>query len=131
MFYEIKKIDLWSAIKISFVINAVIGLAIGLLIGFAIAFLIGVVGRFAPAESSELSNLPFGVFGGFFLGMVYAIILAIFNGVILTSVAVILYNLFSGWLGGIKVDCQAVEPKIGQPTMTIATSTNQPPDGQV
>jgi hypothetical protein len=131
MFYEIKKIDLWSAIKISFVINACIGLVVGLLIGFAIAFFIGIVGRLAPAESAELSNLPFGVLGGFFLGMVYAIILAIFNGIILTSIAVILYNLFSGWLGGIKIESQAVEPEIGQPTMTIATSANQQPDGQV
>jgi predicted membrane-bound spermidine synthase len=131
MYYELKKIDLWSAIKVSFVINAVIGLVIGVLIGLVFACIVSFVGHMVPSDSSELANIPFGALGGFFVGMIYALILAIFNGVILTSIVVVLYNVFAGWLGGIKLDCRAVEPEIGQPTMTIAANPDQQTGGQV
>jgi hypothetical protein len=131
MRYELKKIDLWSAIKISFMINAIIGLAIGLLIGAFFALIFGVLGNMAPSDSRDLVNIPLGPLGGFFFGMAYAVIIAVFNGIIMTSIAVILYNLFSGWLGGIKIEACAVEPEIGQPTMTIASDTNQQPREQV
>jgi hypothetical protein len=130
MHYELKKIDLWSAIKISFMINAIIGLAIGFLIGAFFALIFGILGNMAPSESPELVNIPLGPLGGFFFGMVYAVIIAVFNGIIMTSIAVILYNLFAGWLGGIKVDVGPVESEIGQPIMTIASNTNQQPDRQ-
>lgn len=129
MRYELKKIDLWSAIKISFMINALIGLGIGLLIGAFFALIFGLLGNMAPSESSELANIPLGPLGGFFFGMVYAIIIAVFNGIIMTSIAVILYNLFAGWLGGIRIEAKAVESEIGQPTMTIALNANKQTEG--
>jgi predicted membrane-bound spermidine synthase len=130
MYYELKKIDLWSAIKVSFVINAVIGLVIGFLIGLVFAFIVSFVGQMVPSDTPELANLPFGALGGFFVGMIYAMILAIFNGIILTSIVVILYNLFSGWLGGVRIDCRAVEPEDTKPVLTIASPSNQQPGTQ-
>jgi hypothetical protein len=89
MLYELKKIDLWSAIKISFMINALIGLGIGLLIGAFFALIFGLLGDAASLESAEIVNLPLGPLGGFMLGMVYALInIAVFNGIIMTSIAV-------------------------------------------
>jgi hypothetical protein len=131
MQYELKKIDFWSALKISFMINAVIGLVIGLLIGVFFAVVFGILGHMTPYDSPGLRAFPMGPLGGFLFGMIYAVIIAVFNGIIMTSVAVILYNLFAGWLGGIKIDVGSVEPIIDQPTMTIATGSPSQTDGQV
>lgn len=127
MQYELKKIDLWSAIKVSFFINALIGLTIGLLIGIFFGFIFGALSHL---NNIDMPSFPLGPFGGLFLGIAYGVVMAVFNGIILTSITVILYNLFSTWLGGIKVDVSAVEPEIGQPIMTIASNSNQQKEGQ-
>jgi predicted membrane-bound spermidine synthase len=130
MDYELKKIDLWSAIKISFMVNAVIGLVIGLLIGFVFAFIVSFVSQMVPADGPDMASIPFGPLGGFFIGLIYALFIAVVNGIIVTSVIVIMYNLFAGWVGGLKLEFQPVAPELIAPTMTIAGSeqTGKPAD---
>jgi hypothetical protein len=122
MNYELKKIDLWSAIKISFMINAVIGLVIGLLIGFVFAFIIAFVGQMMPADSPDIGSIPFGPLGGFFIGLIYALFIAVINGIVITGIIVILYNLFTGWVGGFKFNFQPIDSEPIKPTMTLANS---------
>jgi hypothetical protein len=130
MYYELKKIDLWSAIKISFMINAIIGLVIGFFIGLVFTFLIGIVGHMVPSDTSDFGALPFGAMGGFMIGIIYALMIAILNGVVLTGIAVVLYNLFSGWLGGIKVDFQSDESPEIRPIMPAASGQAPPSTAQ-
>ena len=126
MNYEIKKIDLWSAIKISFLINGIVGLAIGLLIGLVFAFIISFVSQMVPSDNPELANIPFGPLGGFFIGLIYALFIAVGNGIIITGIFVMLYNLFAGWIGGFKIEVEQIQPEPIKPTMTLA---EKQPDG--
>jgi len=106
MNFELKKIDFFSAIKISFLVNAVIGLLIGLFIGFIMMLFMGLAQNFMPYDRMDIGGPDFGamgMFGGMFIGLLYAVIIAVGNGIILTGIVVLLYNLFAGWLGGIKL----------------------------
>lgn len=122
MVYELKKIDLFGAIKISFFINAVLGLLLGLFIGMFVAFFLGIIGQLMPYDQMNWNgpNLgAFGIFGGFIIGLFYAVFIAVFNGVILTGIVVLLFNLFAGWLGGIKLTFNEI-PAVVKPIMTLA-----------
>jgi NhaP-type Na+/H+ or K+/H+ antiporter len=130
MNFELKKIDVFSAIKISFFINLILGLLIGLFIGFFMAFFISMFNQFNEVNQfgGGFNPAAFGIFGGFFLGFVYAIFIAVINGVVLTGLFVLLYNLFAGWLGGIKVHFAEIPSGVkAQPIMTQASATAPPP----
>ena len=127
MILELKKIDVLSAIKISFIINAIIGLLVGLLLGSIMALFMGFVGQFAPTgDMGYDSDFPgaIGIFGGIFMGLVYAVFIAVGNGVILTGIIALLYNLIAGWVGGIKIDFKENTLSRVQPTATIVQPSN-------
>ncbi|MCD6163752.1 MAG: hypothetical protein J7K40_15230 [candidate division Zixibacteria bacterium] len=127
MVFELKKIDVLSAIKVSFIINAIIGLLVGLLIGSVMAFIMSLASQFIPAGDMGYGNdFPgtVGIFGGIFMGLVYAIFIAVGNGVILTGIITLLYNLIAGWVGGIKLNFNETDLKQVQPSATIAQSSN-------
>jgi len=129
MKYEIKKIDLWSAIKISFIAHACIGLVIGVLIGLFIALISGFIGSMMPAEAEmDFPAMALSPVAGFAIGIIYAVFLSVFNGIIITGIAVLLYNLLAGWLGGIKLEIESGQSESLDPTMTIADKI--PPGGQ-
>jgi len=120
MLWELKKIDLVSALKVSFIINAIIGVIVGLLVGFTMAFIFSLAGQFGN-DFGGFDPAAMGIFGGFFLGFVYALFIAIGNGIILTSIFVFLYNLIAGWVGGVKLhfkDAQLVQASAPQPSET-------------
>jgi predicted membrane-bound spermidine synthase len=129
MNFELKKIDFFSAIKISFLVHAVIGLVIGLLIGFFMMIFIGLFQNLMPTNQMDFGGPDFGAFGilgGFFIGMLYAVIIAVVNGIILTGIVVLLYNLFAGWLGGIKFKLEGSALEViasPQPTPPPVTNT--------
>jgi hypothetical protein len=121
MQFELKKIDLFSAIKISFIVNAVLGLAIGLFAGAILAFFTGFINQMMAI--SPLSP-QFGALGGLFLGLFYAVFLSVVNGVIITGIVVLLYNLIADWIGGIKLDLFSISGTQTNP----ATSVTPPSD---
>ena len=126
MTFELKKIDLFSAIKISFLINALVGLIIGLLFGSIMGFFMGIAGQMMPYDQMgwEGPGLgAFGLFGGLLLGLLYAIFIAVGNGVILTGIVILLYNLFAGWLGGIKLNLNEVPNDPIKSEATLAKSS--------
>lgn len=124
MQFELKKIDLFSAIKISFIVNAVLGLAIGLFAGAILAFVMGFINQIMPYEQISPLSPQFGALGGLFLGLFYAVFLSVVNGVIITGIVVLLYNLIAGWIGGIKLDMFSVSGIQIKP----ATSVTPPSD---
>ncbi|OQX90937.1 MAG: hypothetical protein B6D58_09195 [candidate division Zixibacteria bacterium 4484_95] len=123
MQFELKKIDLFSAIKISFIVNAVLGLAIGLFAGAILAFFMGFINQMMPYEQTFPLTPQFGFLGGFFLSLFYAVFLSVINGVIITGIVVLLYNLIAGWVGGIKLNMLTISTiETKQPTVLSQSS---------
>ena len=102
--HEIRRVDVWSVVKISFVLSLVAGLLMGFFYWFFMMAFMQVIGSLGGA--SELVDLPVnpaavgGV--GFFMVFFIAILTAVFYSLISAIVAV-LYNLVAGWAGGIRV----------------------------
>ncbi len=110
MEFEIKKINTWSAVKVSFVVYGVLGLIVGIFYGLFIFSLGNLLGSFANEELAPFTGMFTSFAGGFFftiiMGFFLAFIMAVVYGVIVTTIIVWLYNLFSKWTGGIKVNLE-------------------------
>ncbi len=104
---EIKKINLWSAVKISFIIYAVLGFIIGIFYGLFIFSLGGLLGSLTDRDITPLTGMFSSFVGGFFftilMGFFIAFIMAVVYGIIITTLFVWLYNWLSKWTGGFKV----------------------------
>ncbi|MCI0532214.1 MAG: DUF3566 domain-containing protein [candidate division Zixibacteria bacterium] len=115
MNYEIKRIDLWSAIKISFIVNGVLGFGLGLVIGLLAAAATELLAPFMAMGGSELQEVGSGstaasiivtpFFVAFFMAVIY--------GVIVTGIFVVLYNLIAKLSGGVKVSINKNELEAG------------------
>ena len=127
MNFELKKIDLFSAIKISFCINAIIGIFVGLLMGLSLAFMFGLIDQFAQT-GRNFDPPPFGMFGGFFIGILYAVLIVVLNGIIVPCIVVLLYNLFAGWLGGIKFYFKEIPSGVAAQPITAQANVTPPLD---
>jgi len=104
MNFELKKIDVWSCIKISFILYGILGLIIGIFYAIFFAFLGGIFNTFGGREFGSLGGLfsgVVGVFMVFFLALFYAVIGAIF-----TAVFVWLYNVIARAAGGIRFNLE-------------------------
>ncbi len=110
MEFEIKKINTWSAIKISFVVYGVLGFLVGIFYGVFIFSLGSLLGSLANEDFGPFSGMFTSPAGGFFftliMGFFLAFVMAVVYGVIVTAIIVWLYNLFSKWTGGIKVNLE-------------------------
>lgn len=107
MEFEIKRINTWSAVKVSFVVYGVLGFLVGLFYGLFIFSLGGLLGSLGNTELAPFTGMFTSFVGGFFftliMGLFVAFVMAVVYGVIVTALMVWLYNLFSKWTGGIKV----------------------------
>jgi hypothetical protein len=122
MMFELKRIDFFSAIKVSFLVHLVIGLLVGIFIGSILAFIFSFLSQFMPYDQTGLGGPPLGAlgaFGGIFMVIFYALFISIVNGIIVTAVVVLLYNLFAGWVGGIKFNLKEAPVNI-KPAATYA-----------
>lgn len=106
MIYEFKKIDLWSAIKVCFLLSLVIGLIIGIFSSIIFTIIFSLPGQLCDYDSfsgSGFNPAAFGIFGGILIGVLYGFIFVVINGIITPLITVFLYNLIAGWVGGFKV----------------------------
>lgn len=107
MTYEIKRIDVWSAVKIAFILCGIFGL----LAGFLYAIMLTMVGGFLSQMGGEFGNLQgvtgvVGILVAFFLALFYAVI-----GAVGTAIFAWIYNLLARGLGGIKFNLEQERPQ--------------------
>jgi hypothetical protein len=99
MMYEIKRIDVWSCVKIAFILFGILGL----LFGIAYAMLLSALLGFFSQMGGEFQSLggtftgALGIFMIFFLAIFYAVI-----GALVTAILSWLYNLLARGLGGVR-----------------------------
>ena len=124
MNYEIKKLNVWSVAKVSFVLGGVLGFCAGLFVWmFA-----GLISSLPVTELSEpeamegLSSL--GAMMPFVLAVFYAVMLMITNG-ILSAV----YNLLGGIVGGIELTLVAPPPPQMPMSWAPPAAPGPPPSG--
>lgn len=124
MKYELKRVSVWSVIKISFVLNFILGFIVGLfyaLILLALASLPASVlgeesgGIFSALAGVAVFLLPF--LFAFFLGVIYTIAAAI---------AAFAYNLVAKVTGGFELEFASIASIV--PIATAATYS-QPTTG--
>lgn len=126
MTYEIKRFDLLTVFKVSFLIYLIIGFLVGILYGM---ILMKMMSAFAPLLENQLFEGFQGI--GFMAALTLAFFTAIFLAVIWSIITVIaagLYNVLSGWIGGFKVEMEMISG-IMQQQMPPTSSAGPPAQG--
>ena len=129
MRYEIKSINLWPFIKVSFFFNLVIGFLFGLLYALLAGFIVAILSRlseFQPEffEFGPIESAPIGL-----MIIVMPIMFAILGAIFYTLIGVVLiliYNLIARLVGGYELVLEPVAEAMpvapsGQP-LTAYTS---------
>jgi hypothetical protein len=112
MTYEIRKIHVWSVMKVAFVIFGVLGLIVGLFYIIFFAFMGRMMELAAPQEFGRMAGLfggALGVIAAFFLAVFYAVF-----GSLMTAFLVGIYNLLARGFGGIELQLEAQSPPVQQ-----------------
>ncbi len=129
MTYEIKRFDLLTVFKVSFLVYMIVGFLIGLLYSLLIMKIISTFGPF-------LDNAMFEDMGqiGFFAAITFAFFMAVLLSVIWSIITVIaagIYNVMAGFVGGLKMELAEI-PGLYPPSVPPATMPqNLPPQGGV
>ncbi len=110
MHYRLRRIGVWSAVKISFLINGLLGVCLGFIAGLFMFLFSALMSRLAYLPSDVYGDMAFSspMIGGVavlvFLPLFYGFLLAVVNGIIITAITVWLYNLFAKALGGVELE---------------------------
>jgi len=101
MIYELKRIDIWSIVKISFVIFLILGFLFSLFWYAMMNIFSGFFERFGGMDMpSAPSRSVFGIaalFASVFFAMFYAAIMSA-----LVAVGIAIYNLIASSIGGVR-----------------------------
>lgn len=119
MTLEIKRLDIWSCMKVAFILFGILGLLIGIFYALIIGFIGGIMGPLAGADIEPLTGLfsgALGIFMAFFMALFYAVM-----GSLSTAITVWLYNICARWVGGIQVDLE------GEKALAFGTPEEKPP----
>jgi len=136
MNYEVKEINVWSAIKVSFVINAILGILLGLLVGFIMLFFSALISRLAYLPAGQTD---FGLFTGVASIIIFPVLYGVFggiiNGIIVTGLFCLIYNLIVKATGGVVLELKGAEvgptpagPITYQKPEPIKEPTEPPPE---
>ena len=101
MTYEWKRCEVWSVVKIAFLICGVTGFILGLFYAILLTLIGGLLGMAGGGEFEEISGLFSGAFG-FFMAFVISFTYAVV-GSIMAAILAWLYNLFARFVGGIRI----------------------------
>ena len=122
MKYEMKHIDVWSVMKVAFLLCGVTGFIFGLFYAVFLSMVGGILDMIGGGGFEEISGLFSGVFGffmAFFLAFTYAVV-----GAIMAAIIAWLYNLFVRIAGGVKF---TLEPESAPPKRYLNTTSASPP----
>ena len=121
MTYEVKRFDLLTVFKVSFLIYLTVGFLLGILYGL---ILIRMISAFGPLLESPMFEGfgEIGVMAAFTLALFIAVFMAVIWSVI-TVIAAGVYNVLAGWVGGLRLE-------LAQPQAPYyVQSTTGPPTG--
>ena len=99
MIYEIKRIDVWSCVKIAFILFGILGLIFGIFYALMLSAMLGFFSQMGR-EFQSLGGMftgALGIFMIFFLAIFYAVM-----GAVVTAILGWLYNLLAKGLGGVR-----------------------------
>ncbi len=122
MTLEIKRLDVWSCVKVGFILSGILGLIIGIFYALLIGFIGSIMGPLAGTEIEPLRGFfsgALGIFIAFFMAIFYAVM-----GAIATAITVWLYNICARWVGGIMVNLE------GEKGLTFGPPEEKPPSPQ-
>lgn len=95
---ELKRISVWAAVKISFVLNLIFGFLYGILYSIILLFIsslpMAAMGEDAPMGFAAFAGIA-AIFLPFFLAFFFAVI-----GTIFVAISAALYNLIAKLTGG-------------------------------
>jgi Na+/melibiose symporter-like transporter len=113
MIYQIRRVNVWSLMKVAFVIFGILGVIVGIFYAIFFALMGQMLELGGPSEFSRMTGLfggIMGVFAGLFLAIFYAVI-----GSLMTAFFAGLYNLLARGFGGIELH---LEPQEAPPTQS-------------
>ncbi len=113
MTLEIKRLDVWSCVKVGFILFGILGLIIGIFYGLIISFIGSMMGPLGGTEIEPLAGLfsgALGIFMAFFMAIFYAVM-----GAIATAITAWLYNICARWVGGIVLNLDGEKPLVFVP----------------
>lgn len=120
MTLEIKRLDVWSCVKVGFILFGILGLIIGIFYALMIGFITSLMGPLGGSEIEPLAGLfsgALGIFMAFFMAIFYAVM-----GAVATAITVWLYNVCARWVGGIMVNLE------GGQAVTFGPPEEKPPN---
>ncbi len=125
MRYQLKRIDPWSACKITFLIAGAVGFVIGALYAVAITLMASFIGMAGmsdgmPEEMGYIVGATglIAVVAWIVLTILYAVL-----GALVVSLGTWLYNLLAGAIGGVNVTFEAMPSVIPAPATAPADTT--------
>jgi len=102
MEYEIRRIQVWSVVKIVFIIFFIVGAFVGIFYAMMTAVVSNLFMEMAGDEL-EYGQRVAGFFSPFFMILFFALFSATVNAV-LSAFIVLFYNVFAQLTGGFRVD---------------------------
>jgi hypothetical protein len=99
---ELKRIGVWSIIKISFILNLILGFIIGIFYALLFLFMASLPMTLAQDESAGMFSAFAGI-TAIFLPFICAIFCAVFN-TLLAAICGLVYNLVVKATGGIELE---------------------------
>lgn len=109
MEYEIKRIPIAPALKVVFFVFLVVGFIGGLFYGMLVMNLLSMMSGAMDVSDELLQEFSgLGMAGIFMMGIMIAIFTSVMM-TLLTAVGLAAYNVFAGWLGGIKMSLASTE----------------------
>ncbi|MFH1009537.1 MAG: DUF3566 domain-containing protein [Candidatus Latescibacterota bacterium] len=105
MDYELRRIEIWSVVKVAFFVCAILGFFPGIALSLLLWVFSSVIRAFVPGEMGDISGSSPTMF-------TMAVILApLFGaiGAVLAGIAAALYNLLARWIGGVQFRLDAIQ----------------------
>lgn len=127
MRYQLKRIDTWSAVKITFLIAGVLGFVVGALYAVLITLMASFVGMVGMSEGMP-DEMGYFVGATGFIAVVAWIVLTVLYavlGALVVALGTWLYNLLAGAMGGVTMTLET-EPSV-LPAPTPAPADAAPP----
>ena len=108
MTYEVKKIDIWSVVKIAFILCGIFGLLAGILYAVVLTMVGGLLGQMG-GEFGAMRSLTgaVSVIMVFFLALFYAVV-----GAVAAAIFGWIYNLLARGMGGVRLHLEQEKAKV-------------------